>query len=362
MSLVQSLRALLKPNLVPTLVTDASLSPTGFNAAAKEFLPDLSKGVPLPEQFPSMMWLNVPSRLSLMRPATILLDGSAYGRFALHLIPVFHESGLQGTVCSLSDATSISLDPAIATAMHDLTTPLATLRNCLSLLAQRSSDDEAPILSMMEQNVSAMRRNVSALATTLDAGIAVSTSTAVNLCDVVTAVIDQMLPGLPSEQAPKLICNLKDSPIVYANGLSLERALLNLVSNALEHCVTTVTVTACCEEGFGVLRVADDGPGIPQQDLAHILTPWFTTGEPGSGLGLCMVDQFARLSGGRLDVENCGGAVFTLHLPLPEKLNLSAIRPDETHLSAALIRYELALTLCRREGKKPPYRPTVPGD
>ena len=108
MSLVQSLRALLKPNLVPTLVTDASLSPTGFNAAAKEFLPDLSKGVPLPEQFPSMMWLNVPSRLSLMRPATILLDGSAYGRFALHLIPVFHESGLQGTVCSLSDATSIA--------------------------------------------------------------------------------------------------------------------------------------------------------------------------------------------------------------------------------------------------------------
>ena len=45
MSLVQSLRALLKSNLVPTLITDASLCPTGFNAAAKEFLPGLTKGV-----------------------------------------------------------------------------------------------------------------------------------------------------------------------------------------------------------------------------------------------------------------------------------------------------------------------------
>ena len=88
--------------------------------------------------------------------------------------------------------------------------------------------------------------------------------------------------------------------------------------------------------------------------MPHILTPWFTTGSPGSGLGLCMVDQFARLSGGRLDVENRDGAVFTLRLPLPDKLNLSAVRPDETHLSPALIHYELALTLARRAGKNAP--------
>ena len=160
MSLVQSLRALLKSNLVPTLITDASLCPTGFNAAAKEFLPGLTKGVPLPEQFPAMMWLSVPARLSLMRPATILLDGSAHGRFAMHLVPVFHESGLQGTVCSISDSTSISLDPAIATAMHDLSTPLMTLRNCLSLLSGHVSEQGKPLLDVMEQNVAALRRNV----------------------------------------------------------------------------------------------------------------------------------------------------------------------------------------------------------
>ena len=354
MSLVQSLRALLKSNLVPTLITDASLCPTGFNAAAKEFLPGLTKGVPLPEQFPAMMWLSVPARLSLMRPATILLDGSAHGRFAMHLVPVFHESGLQGTVCSISDSTSISLDPAIATAMHDLSTPLMTLRNCLSLLSGHVSEQGKPLLDVMEQNVAALRRNVSALATTLDADITVSASTAVNLCDAVTAVTGQLAPGLADEGAPKLVCSLKDSPIVFANGLSLERALLNLISNALQHCKSTVTVSALCEEGFGVLRVADDGPGIAVQDMPHILRPWFTTGSPGSGLGLCMVDQFARLSGGRLDVENRDGAVFTLRLPLPDKLNLSAVRPDETHLSPALIHYELALTLARRAGKNAP--------
>ncbi len=359
MSLVQSLRALLKSNLVPTLITDASLCPTGFNAAAKEFLPDLTKGTPLPEQFPAMMWLSVSPRLSLMRPATILLDGSAHGRFAMYLVPVFYESGLQGTVCSISDATSISLDPAIATAMHDLTTPLATLRNCVSLLSHHASEREKPLLDVMEQNVAALRRNVSALAATLDADITVSTSTAVNLCDVVTAVTGQLSPGLTNQNSPELVCSLRDSPIVFANELSLERALLNLISNALQHCKSTVTVSAFCEKGFGVLRVADDGPGIAPKDLPHILTPWFTTGSPGSGLGLCMVDQFARLSGGRLDVENRDGAVFTLRLPLPDKLNLSAIRPDETHLSPALIHYELALALARREGRQAPELPTL---
>ena len=52
--------------------------------------------------------------------------------------------------------------------------------------------------------------------------------------------------------------------------------------------------------------------------------------------------------------ENRDGAVFTLRLPLPDKLNLSAVRPDETHLSPALIHYELALTLARRAGKNAP--------
>ena len=67
------------------------------------------------------------------------------------------------------------------------------------------------------------------------------------------------------------------------------------------------------------LTVADSGPGIPQELLARILEPFFTTKEPGkgTGLGLAIVDTIIRAHGGRLEIHSRPGAGARIQVSLP---------------------------------------------
>ena len=86
-----------------------------------------------------------------------------------------------------------------------------------------------------------------------------------------------------------------------------------------------------------VLRVADNGPGIPEDDLERIFDPFFTTKPPGkgTGLGLAICARLVEGMEGRLDVANGerGGAVFTIRLPAAETWDVEG-RDRETRRSA----------------------------
>ena len=96
----------------------------------------------------------------------------------------------------------------------------------------------------------------------------------------------------------------------------LERIVANLVDNALEHGGSSVSVRI----GEHEIEVADDGPGIPSEHLAHVFERFYKadasrTGS-GTGLGLAIARENAILLGGRLDVESSPGqgTRFTLRL------------------------------------------------
>jgi signal transduction histidine kinase len=103
----------------------------------------------------------------------------------------------------------------------------------------------------------------------------------------------------------------------------LRRALLNLGKNALQACPAGGEVAlACAVNGTAVhLIVRDTGKGIDPAKLHDIFTPFFTTREQGTGLGLAFVAEIARDHGGEVRVESIPGAgsTFTLHLPRPEQ-------------------------------------------
>jgi signal transduction histidine kinase len=110
---------------------------------------------------------------------------------------------------------------------------------------------------------------------------------------------------------------------VSADPHALEQILANLILNALDAVPSpggeiTLRVDASPAEGRAVLTIADNGPGVDPAHLEQIFDPFFTTKGPdkGSGLGLAVVFGLARDMGGTITVENQGGAVFTLSLPL----------------------------------------------
>jgi signal transduction histidine kinase len=74
------------------------------------------------------------------------------------------------------------------------------------------------------------------------------------------------------------------------------------------------------DDGFALVRIRDNGPGIDEADLKHIFDPFFTTRDPdeGTGLGLSIAFDIVREHGGRLEVESRlgEGTCFTVRLPL----------------------------------------------
>jgi signal transduction histidine kinase len=113
----------------------------------------------------------------------------------------------------------------------------------------------------------------------------------------------------------------EDLPLAEADASALEQVVSNLVLNALDAVepeTGAIELSAGAgEDGKTVwLRVADNGPGIPADHLSRLFEPFFTTKEAGhgSGLGLAVVYGLIHEMGGRVEVENADGAVFTVTL------------------------------------------------
>ncbi len=109
-------------------------------------------------------------------------------------------------------------------------------------------------------------------------------------------------------------------PSLKADRELVRRALVNLLDNAAEACAMEgeVRVEAEVEGGCAVLRVADTGPGVPDENKERVFQPYVSSKGRGSGMGLSIVDRIARDHGGSVRVSDNAprGAVFILTLPL----------------------------------------------
>jgi signal transduction histidine kinase len=102
--------------------------------------------------------------------------------------------------------------------------------------------------------------------------------------------------------------------------------LINLLANAAQHTPEGSTITVECEaaDTEAVLRVCDNGPGIPGEALPHLFERFYRADKArsraagGSGLGLSIAHSIVRAHGGELSAENPpgGGAGFTMRMPL----------------------------------------------
>ncbi len=112
-----------------------------------------------------------------------------------------------------------------------------------------------------------------------------------------------------------------DLPRVRGFGGELNQVWSNLVDNALDAVAPmgSITITAEVEVGWVVVRVVDDGPGIPPEVVGRIFDPFFTT-KPvgqGTGLGLDIVQRIVRRNQGEIDVESRPGrTAFRVALPI----------------------------------------------
>ncbi|WP_327088963.1 HAMP domain-containing histidine kinase [Nonomuraea sp. NBC_01738] len=204
----------------------------------------------------------------------------------------------------------------VSDASHDLRNPIAGMRATLELALDEP--DPRPLIETALRDTERLNDIVVDLLelARLDAGAAAPVRE-IDLAELVTSETAHR----PFQVA--LLLDLEAGAVVVANRLRLSRVLNNLLANAERHARTTVWVTVRREEGEAVLEVRDDGDGIPCEHRERVFERFARLDESrrkdphGTGLGLPIAREIARMYGGTLAAEDGrgGGARLVLRLP-----------------------------------------------
>lgn len=118
--------------------------------------------------------------------------------------------------------------------------------------------------------------------------------------------------------------NLFDTPLIHGDPVLLQQAFMNILFNAAQAMNGGGNLKVTCTFRGGLSReveviIADNGVGIPKDDIPKIFDPFFTTKESdkGTGLGLSLVYWIFKDHGGRITVESEIGQGTTIHTFLP---------------------------------------------
>jgi len=243
-------------------------------------------------------------------------------------------AGLHGAVLVLHDITELRRADQIrrdfvANVSHELRTPLTAIRGYVEALAEgdTSPDEQQRFLDIIARQTQRMERLVKDLLrlARLDAGQETLDVAACDTRGLAQAVVADLTPGLSSRQQQVEVSVAPGAETIRGDPAKLHDVLRNLVANAMTYAPerTTIRIGARRVDGRVSVSVSDEGPGIPEEDLARIFERFYRVDKSrardpgGTGLGLAIVRHLVTLHGGEVRAENRpeGGATVTLTLP-----------------------------------------------
>ena len=138
--------------------------------------------------------------------------------------------------------------------------------------------------------------------------------------------------------------NAQELPLIQARSLSLKRLIGNLINNSKRYGAEPIELSAAVLEDQIRIRVADNGTGIPEDQIADLMQPFVRGNEArtvqGSGLGLAIVKRIVDIHQGELTIQNReqGGLEAIITLPLQpevveEKSNIGTLEKIKQSLS-----------------------------
>ncbi len=215
-----------------------------------------------------------------------------------------------------SDEVKTALLRAVS---HDLRSPLTAISAAADGLAG-GGDGSRELIEVIRAESDRLGRLVSDLLdlSRLETGTA---RPSLDWCSI-EEVVASAIGSLGDRAAAVEVAIEPDLPLLEADAAQLERAVANLLDNAIRHGLGRPVGVRARRLGYRIrVEIADHGPGIPAADLEDIFEP-FVRGDraagAGSGLGLAIARGFVAASSGRLWAESPpgGGATFVIELPV----------------------------------------------
>jgi signal transduction histidine kinase len=211
----------------------------------------------------------------------------------------------------------------IATASHELRTPIFSLGGFVELLQDEELDDETrrEFLETMGEQVARLQKlSVDLLdLSRLDAGSLELEREPADLSEIARSVVSEFTPALAQHGTDLEVRLPEDGIEARCDRERVAQIMRILLDNALRHTPdgTQVTVSADRHNGAAELTVADAGPGLAEGTAAQVFERFYTgDAARGAGLGLAIAQELAERMEGRLTLSARPGRTrFTLELP-----------------------------------------------
>lgn len=229
-------------------------------------------------------------------------------------------TALNSTAARLGDMVHRA-ERVAADASHHLRTPLTGVRLRLEAIEETSRDPA------IIAEASAATDEVDRLTRRIDQVLALAKSDAAALApediDMTSVVADRVAASevLAADRGVVIDSDIDADVRVRAVMGSVSRAADEVIGNALSYARSRIAVSVHTDANFGILRIDDDGPGIPADERSRVLqrfTRGSTAAPGGSGLGLALVAESAAATGGSVTVGESalGGCLIEVRWPL----------------------------------------------
>ncbi|MEM9233075.1 MAG: sensor histidine kinase [Pseudomonadota bacterium] len=237
------------------------------------------------------------------------------------------------------------IDHFAADVSHELKNPLTSIRSAVETLDLATTpESRARLLSVINNDVARMDRLITDIsnASRLDADLARESRAAVDIAQLLRDIVETYNMTGKQGQAPvRLLGRYGTQPLyIFGSPSTLGQVFRNLIDNAISFSPEDGSVRVMMEVERGEwgpavrISVADDGPGIPEENLESIFRRFYTKRPAGtqfgnnSGLGLAICRQITESHGGKIWAENRLntsstqriGAVFHVTIPLRRQL------------------------------------------
>jgi signal transduction histidine kinase len=189
---------------------------------------------------------------------------------------------------------------------HELRTPLTNIRVQIEAAQDGVIDADAKFLASIDEEAATLARLVDDLQ---QLSIADAGQLRLEIAEVAVAeIIERAVSGVPM-RGLTLTCDVPGDLVVRVDARRIVQVVRNLLVNATQYARSAIEVTASRVGDRVEIRVADDGPGVPDEDAERIFDRFHradpsrsrTTG--GAGLGLAIAKQLVELHGGTLRYE-----------------------------------------------------------
>jgi two-component system phosphate regulon sensor histidine kinase PhoR len=262
--------------------------------------------------------------LSLQRDPSRTIVARAFA------VPVDRGGGAVLVLHDISDIRRVDRmrQDFVANVSHELRTPLTVVRGYAEALSEGSvdADDVSEFGSVINRHAAKMERLVTDLLrlARLDARQETLSLAPCDLKAVFAGIVEDLHPLIEAKRQQVVIHVAPGAGTVVADGAKVHDVIRNLVENAITYSqeAAEIRLEAWSTAAAVRLTVADNGPGIPVEELPRIFERFYrvdpSRARPGgTGLGLAIVKHLVELHGGQVGAVNSalGGAVFTVTLP-----------------------------------------------